>query len=164
MFSHFNFAKLLPMITDANSQADAASQLVLRGAKVLIICLPVLWSGELLATTDDDLSKEYSVCIDKSGGVTPNLFECNGDELDRQNARLNDNYKKLMSKLSRDQKKVLLDAQRAWIIFRKTSCELSYQHAGGDDGGSAARFEFSGCFLTMTATRATELNDLRTPY
>jgi uncharacterized protein YecT (DUF1311 family) len=164
MFSHFNLAKALPAITDANSQADAASQLVLCGAKVLIICLAVLWSGELLAATDDDLSKEYSVCIDNSGGVTPSLFECNGDELDRQDARLNDNYKKLMSKLSRDQRKVLLEGQRAWMIFRKTSCELSYQHAGGNDGGSAARLGYSGCFLTMTAARATELKDLRDPF
>jgi len=140
MFSRFNLAKVLPTITDANSQADAASQLVLRGAKVLIICLAVLWSGKLLAATDDDLSKEYSVCMLRAGseGVTASLFECNGDELDRQDARLNDNYKMLMSKLSRNQKKVLLDGQRAWIILRKTNCELFYQHAGGPDGGSFA--------------------------
>ena len=108
----------------------------------------------------DDLSKEYSVCIDNSGGVTPNLFECNGNELDHQDARLNGNYKKLMSKLSRNQKKVLLDGQRAWIILRKTNCELVYQQAGGKDGGSAARLGFSGCFLATTAARAKELESL----
>jgi uncharacterized protein YecT (DUF1311 family) len=62
-----------------------------------------------------------------------------------------------MAKLSRNQKKVLLDGQRAWIILRKTNCELFCQHAGGKDGGSAARLEFSGCSLTMTAARAKEL-------
>ncbi len=166
MFSHFNLAKVLPTITDANSQADAASQLVLRGAKVLIICLAVLWSEELLAATDDDLSKEYSNCIDKatSEGTTADMFQCNGEELDRQDARLNDTYKKLMSKLSRNQKKVLLEGQRAWIIFRKTNCELFYQHAGGDDGGTAARFEFGGCSLNMTAARAKELESLLRSY
>ena len=168
MFSRFNLAKVLPTITDANSQADAASQLVLRGAKVLIICLAVLWSGKLLAATDDDLSKEYSkeysVCIDNSKGVTPELLACNGDEFDRQDARLNDNYKKLMSKLSRNQKKVLLDGQRAWIILRKTNCELFYQHAGGPDGGSFARLEFGACYLTMTVARTKELKDLLSPY
>jgi uncharacterized protein YecT (DUF1311 family) len=122
----------------------------------------------LLAATDDDLSKElskeYSVCIDNSGGVTPELLACNGDEFDRQDARLNDNYKKLMSKLSRNQKKVLLDGQRAWIILRKTNCELFYQHAGGPDGGSFARLEFGACYLTMTVARTKELKDLLSPY
>jgi uncharacterized protein YecT (DUF1311 family) len=96
--------------------------------------------------------------------VTPELLACNGDEFDRQDARLNDNYKKLMSKLSRNQKKVLLDGQRAWIILRKTNCELFYQHAGGPDGGSFARLEFGGCYLTMTIARAKELKDLLSPY
>lgn len=45
-------------------------RLVSRATKVIIICFAVLWNGQLLAATDDDLSKEYSECMDKSGGVT----------------------------------------------------------------------------------------------
>jgi uncharacterized protein YecT (DUF1311 family) len=76
--------------------------------------------------------------------------------LDRQDARLNDNYKKLMSKLSRNRKTVLVEAQRAWIRFRKTNCDFHYD----PNGGSAARLAGSGCFLVMTAARAKELKDL----
>jgi uncharacterized protein YecT (DUF1311 family) len=104
MSSH---SELTTTIARAN-RAGTANRLVSRVTKVTIICLAVLWNGVLLAATDDDLSKEYAVCIDKSGGVTVSILECNGDELDRQDARLNDNYKKLMSKLSRDQKKALM--------------------------------------------------------
>jgi uncharacterized protein YecT (DUF1311 family) len=159
MSSHFELAKVFPTITHANRQADTASRLVSRVTKVMIICLAVLWNGALLAATDDDLSKEYSVCMDKSGGVTPEMLECNGAEFDRQDARLNDNYKKLMSQQSRDQKKALLGAQRAWIKFRKANCDFYYD----PKGGSAARLGGSSCWLTMTAARATELKTLLDP-
>jgi uncharacterized protein YecT (DUF1311 family) len=155
MFSHFALTEVWPTITHANRQADTASRLVSRATKVMIICLAVLWNGQLLAETDDDLtSKEYSDCLDKAvEGPWADMFECNGDELDRQNARLNDNYKKLMSKLSRDRKKALLKAERAWIKFREANCDYYLDPAGG----RAERLIASGCLVTMTAKRAKEL-------
>src|SRR5262245_5247448 len=119
----------------------------------MVICLAVLWNGQLLAAPakDNDLSKEYSDCIDKaSRGATAEMFECNGEELDRQDARLNNTYKKQMSKLSPDRKKALLKAQRAWIKFREANCDSWLD----PHGGTAARMNASGCLLTMTATRA----------
>jgi uncharacterized protein YecT (DUF1311 family) len=154
MSSH---SELTTTITRANRQAGTASRLVSRVTKVMIICLAVLWNGQLLAETDDDLSKEYSDCIDKaSRGATAEMFECNGEELDRQDARLNDTYKKLMSKLSRDRKKALLKAQRVWIKFREANCDYWFD----PHGGTAARMNASGCLLTMTATRAKELEGM----
>jgi len=127
----------------------------------MIVCLVVLWNGQLLAATDEDnnMSKEYSDCMDKSGGVTPSMMECNGDELDRQDAQLNKNYKKLMSQQSRGQKKALVEAQRAWLKFRKVNCDFYYD----PNGGSAARLASGDCWLTMTATRARELKNLLLP-
>ena len=88
------------MMEHANRQADTASRLVSCATKVMIICLAVLWNGQLLAETDDTSSKEYSECLDKAvKGAWADMFECNGDELDRQDARLKDTHKKLMSKL-----------------------------------------------------------------
>src|SRR5262245_32764615 len=75
------------------------------------VLLPIAASAQLEATaeraeTDDHLSKEYSVCIDKAvEGAWSDMFACNGEELDRQDARLNNAYKKLMSKLTRLRKK-----------------------------------------------------------
>jgi uncharacterized protein YecT (DUF1311 family) len=142
MFSHFALTEVSPTIAHANTQADTGSQLVLRVMKVIVVCLPVFWSSQLLAMTDEDLSKEFSVCMDKAvEGATADMFECIGDELDRQDARLNDNYKKLMSKLSRDRKKALLKAQRAWIKFRDANCDFYLDPAGG----SADRLLSSDC-------------------
>ena len=142
------------------NRAGTANRRVSRVTKVMIICLAVIWNGQLLAATDEDnMSKEYSDCMDKSGGVTVTMLECNGDELDRQDAQLNENYKKLMSKQSRGQKKALVEAQRVWLKFRKANCDFYYD----PNGGSAARLGSSGCWLTMTATRARELKDLLPP-
>lgn len=158
MFSHFALTAVWPTIIHANRQADTGSRP--RASKVVIICLVVLWNGQLLAATDEDnMSKEYSDCMDKSGGVTVSMMECNGDEIDRQDAQLNDNYKKLMSKQSRGQKKALVEAQRAWLKFRKANCDFYYD----PNGGSAARLASGGCWLTMTAARARELKDLLLP-
>jgi len=151
MFGHFALTEVWPR------QADTASRLASRASKVMMVCLVVLWNGQLLAETDDQLSKEYSVCMDKAGGMTGDMIACNGEELDRQDARLNNAYKKLMSsKLSRDRKKALLKAQRAWIKFREANCD----YYTDPHGGWGARWNVSECLLTMTATRAKDLEGM----
>jgi uncharacterized protein YecT (DUF1311 family) len=160
MTSHFEPANDLPQITHAGREAGPSSRLISRVTKVMVVCLVVLWNGQLFAATDDDLSKEYSECIDKaSRGAMAEMFECNGEELDRQDARLNDAYKKLMSKQSRGQKKALVEAQRAWLKFRKANCDFY----NDPDGGSVDRFSSSACLVNMTASRARELKNLLRP-
>jgi uncharacterized protein YecT (DUF1311 family) len=157
MFSHFSLTEVSATTTPTNRQAETASRLISCATKVMIISLVVLWNGQLRAETDEGLSKEYSDCIDKAEkGTTADMFQCNGEELDRQNARLNDDYKKLISKLSPDRKKALLKAQRAWIKFREANCDYWYD----PQGGTAARLNASGCTLTMTAARAKELEGM----
>ena len=158
MFSDFALTEVSPTTTHTNRQADTASRLVSSATKVMIICLAVVWNGQLLAETDEGLSKEYSDCVqDKAeNGTWSDMLGCDSDELDRQDARLNDTYKKLMSKLSRDRKKALLKAQRAWIKFREANCDFWYD----PDGGRAAAFNSNGCRLTMTAARTKELEGM----
>ena len=160
MISHFELTKALPQVTRAGREADPIKSGGSRITKVMIVCLVVLWNGHLLAATkEDNMSQEYSHCMDKSGGAAGSMLECIGDELDRQDARLNEHFKKLMSKQSHGQKKTLVEAQRAWLKFRKTNCDFYYD----PNGGSAARLGGSDCWLTMTATRARELKDLLPP-
>jgi uncharacterized protein YecT (DUF1311 family) len=123
--------------------------------KVALTVLGVLWSGaELLAASDADMTREYSACMDKSGGVTAKMLDCISAETNRQDARLNDNYKKLMSKLSEERKKSLLEAQRAWIRFRDANCDFYAE------GGSIAQINVNGCILDTTVDRANELKRL----
>jgi hypothetical protein len=66
MFSHFAEGRLVSHVTT-----------------IMIICFAVLWNGQLLAAIDDEFSKEYSDCMDKSGGVTGEMLACNDAEIRR---------------------------------------------------------------------------------
>jgi hypothetical protein len=81
------------------------------------------------------------------------MIDCITAELYHQDDRLNENYKKLMSTLSKARKNRLLEAQRTWLRFRDANCRLYYD----PEGGSAARVEARECQLNATTDRADEL-------
>jgi uncharacterized protein YecT (DUF1311 family) len=102
---------------------------------------------------EKELSAEYSACLDKARGVTFDMIECITAETGRQDATLNNNYRLLMSKLSSDRKKALLEAERAWITFRDANC----QFYADPQGGTSARLSANECVLNATTQRANEL-------
>ena len=108
-------------------------------------------SSGLLAASETDMSKQYT--SSKANGANPDMIDCIMAEAKQQDARLNENYKRLMSKLSEERKKTLLEAQRAWIRFRDANCAFWDEPAGGQSAAITAK----ECFLTMTADRASEL-------
>lgn len=103
------------------------------------------------------LSKPYSACMDKSGGVTVEMLDCIGAETKRQDARLNTAYKALTAALAPARKTQLLEAQRSWIKFRDTNCGFYFD----PEGGTMAQVQASDCFMTATAGRAEELEKLK---
>ena len=105
---------------------------------------------------DREFSKDFDTCMDKAAGVTPAMIDCISAELKRQDAVLNENYRKLMAPLSAKRKKALQEAQRAWLKFRDTNCDFYYD----PDGGTAARVDSSECLLNATTDRAGELAQL----
>jgi uncharacterized protein YecT (DUF1311 family) len=113
----------------------------------ILIVLGLLLNTQPLAAADSEMTQEYLTCLDKSNGVTIEMIDCTSAETTRQDARLNENYKRLMSKLSEKRKKTLLEAQRAWIKFRDANCSFYYD----PEGGSAARLNAKDCFLHATA-------------
>lgn len=105
-------------------------------------------------------SRDYTRCMDRSGGVTPAMIECGSRENVRWDERLNAVYRGIMASqgLSERAKSQLRDAQRAWIAYREKACV-----AAGDlvaEGGSMSRVVANECFLRMTAQRAVELETL----
>jgi uncharacterized protein YecT (DUF1311 family) len=124
----------------------------------MLIVSELLWNAAPVAAADKDMTQEYSTCMDKSNGVTGEMLDCLSAEYERQDARLSENYKRLMSKLSPKRKEGLLEAQRAWIKFRDANCNLYYD----PEGGSAAHLAGTDCMLSSTADRATELRNLST--
>lgn len=105
------------------------------------------------------LTKQFSACMDKSGGVTQHMVECIDAETKRKDARLNKAYKALVADLNPERKKQLLEAQRAWLKFRDTNCAFYYD----PEGGTIARVQAVDCLMTMTANRATELENFKQP-
>jgi uncharacterized protein YecT (DUF1311 family) len=124
----------------------------------MLIAFGLLLSTSPLAAADNEMSQEYKACMDRSKGVTSEMLDCMSAEFTRQDARLNENYKILMAKLSAKRKEALLEAQRAWIKFRDANCNFYYD----PEGGSAAHLGGNECVLNATADRATELRNLST--
>lgn len=102
-------------------------------------------------------SKQFSTCMDKSGGVTSNMIDCIVAETKLQDARLNKAYKALGAELSTARKAQLLEAQRAWIKFRDSNCNFY----DDPDGGTMARVSANECVMRTTTERARELETLK---
>jgi uncharacterized protein YecT (DUF1311 family) len=120
---------------------------------IAAISLALLLGARLAASADREMTKEHSACLEKANGVTAEMINCMLAETIRQDARLNENYKKLLSKLATERKTALIEAQRAWIRFRDANCGFY----ANPEGGSAARMAANECILNATADRAKEL-------
>lgn len=88
-------------------------------------------------------------------GNMPGMIECEGDALKVEDKRLNQEYKTVMSKLDKDQKKALRTKQRAWIKDRDKACKAE------EDGGQAAELDHVSCLKEWTKKRADELAAMR---
>jgi len=119
---------------------------------VTLFCL-----SQVAMSDDTGLSNQFSVCMDKSGGVTLYMLDCIGEETNRQDARLNKAYKEIMAQLSPARKKELRKAQRAWIKFRDANCNFY----ADPDGGTSATLNSNDCFMSSTAARANELENFK---
>src|SRR5262249_19658826 len=90
--------------------------------KVTAIGLAFFLSTPLVAAADREMTQEYSTCLEKSNGATIEMNSCILAETIRQDARLNENYKRLISKLATERRNALVKAQRAWIRFQDANC------------------------------------------
>ncbi|TDF78998.1 lysozyme inhibitor LprI family protein [Pseudomonas sp. H9] len=100
-------------------------------------------------------SPAYSQCM-QAAQTTLDMNNCNGAEIEQQDARLNTAYKKAMAALESAQQAQLRDAQRSWIKYRDTNCKLYFSLTGG----TIDQLNGAGCVLDMTKARADELSAL----
>ncbi len=124
--------------------------------KVLLVGLISLGGISLSYAQSLELSKQYSTCMDKSGGVMTKMNACISTEIKLQDARLNKSYQSLSNSLTSTRKKQLQEVQRTWIKYRDQNCNFYVD----PDGGSLARVSGGICLMEMTASRATELESL----
>src|SRR5262249_36005287 len=123
---------------------------------VLVIAFLAVASTQAFGQETDLLTAEYSKCIEQSGGSDPAMLDCIGAEAERQDKRLNDAYKKLISDLKPERRKELQEAQRLWIKYTEANCNFY----SDPDGGTAANLAASECPVLAKATRAKELENL----
>lgn len=127
-------------------------------SKISLPAILLLFFMHQTASAEDaGITKNFSVCMDKSGGVTAEILDCIGAETKRQDTRLNKAYKEVMSQLPSARKKQLQDAQRAWIKYRDANCDFY----ADPDGGTMATVSSNDCLMSATASRAKELESFK---
>ena len=126
--------------------------------KILAAGLMLCCVSQIAIADGIGLSKQFSTCIDDSGGVTVEMLNCSAAEIELQDTRLNKAYKEVMVQLSQSRKKQLKDAQRAWIKFRDANCKF---YADAEGGGSMVGLNSSDCIMSTTASRAIELEGFK---
>jgi len=89
------------------------------------------------------------------------MANCTAEEKDKEDKRLNRNYKSLKMVLTEEKLTELLTAQRLWIKFRDSNCGFYFDPDGGSIGGT---LDYTDCLLEMTKLRANELEALRKKY
>ncbi len=124
--------------------------------KNLFLALTLVSMSQIAGAQDLGLTKQFSVCMDKSNGVTSNMIDCLDAESKRQGARLNRAYKELMDQIPAHRQKQLQIAQGAWVTYREKNCEFYYD----PEGGTIAAVNANDCFMSATAVRAKELETL----
>lgn len=128
--------------------------------KLLVVGLICLGGMTLSHADTPQLSKQYTTCMDKSGGVTTKMHACISTEIKLQDVRLNKSYTSLSTSLNSTRKKQLQNVQRTWMKYRDQNCNFY----ADPDGGSLARVSGGICLMEMTALRATELEDFSAEY
>jgi len=110
------------------------------------------------------LTKEYSRCMDLSGGVTINIRACSAQESELQDQRLNAVYKVTMARLPSDEARAALRAsQRNWLKTRYVHCDEELAAAGehGPDAGTIAPIILDACGLKEDIRRTAWLERYR---
>jgi uncharacterized protein YecT (DUF1311 family) len=107
---------------------------------------------ETARISDDDL------CDSKELGSEAQS-ECLRTLLVREDARLNDAYKRVVKTVSDSERLSLRDRQRKWITSRDAECASQRNEAMPSLHATA----HSKCVLRLTIERANQLNDIRRP-
>lgn len=70
------------------------------------------------------ITETFYACIDKANSDNIEEAACLSQERERQDHRLNTTYAALLRKLNPDQKKRLVEAERAWLKFRDNTVDF----------------------------------------
>lgn len=104
---------------------------------------------------EDHYSQAYNDCMKATEGVTSEILSCSGQEIDRQDKTLNENYKAAMAKAAdQTSKDKLRNDERAWIRERDKKCKAE---GSVEEGGTDEALIYNDCILAATTERAHQL-------
>jgi uncharacterized protein YecT (DUF1311 family) len=129
-----------------------------RDFRFSLLAVLLVLAGGARGAEDVPLSKGFGQCIDKSGGSNPAVMECLGAEYTRQDKRLNDAYRKLLARVSKQKGEELRKVQRAWLAYVEAECGFLYDNEAFS--GTSDRVEASSCNVTERARRAADLEGI----
>ena len=106
----------------------------------------------IAAFTSASRANECDNAMDQS-----TMNACADQSFKKADAELNAVYKKLQSRKNDDAEaaKLLIAAERAWVLFRDAECEFD---AADNLGGSIYPMVYSGCLERLTQARIDQLN------
>jgi len=123
----------------------------------IVVAAGLIASPHAIAQTAEQViarqSKTFRQCMkigDAARGVTVGILDCNGAELDRQDARLNRLYNAIMARSNPRQKAKLRTLERRWIDERDAHCK---RESAPEEGGTLASIIYSSCILDQTIKR-----------
>lgn len=131
---------------------------MLRSAPVLL----ALWGLAVLPAqaqeTSVKLSPRFARCVQAAAGATPATADCQSEEWERQDKRLNAAYRQLLSQLPPGKAAELRAVQRAWLAYVGPKCAFLFD--SDTYSGQQDRLNAQYCEVLERARRAAELEDL----
>ena len=120
-----------------------------------ILITPVLAAADVQRPTPEDPVENACYERDQS---QQGMNMCAGDAYQRADKALNAQWAKVLALYDDpESKKLLLDAQRAWLKYRDAHCQVA---AYDSRGGSIWLLINSGCLASLTRQRTQELKEL----
>ena len=130
--------------------AALAASLVFGAQDLAIKAKPASSIEETSEEEFDESQARVDECMQKDSS-TAGMVGCINAEVAVQDKILNENYKKAMSVLNEENKKILKDIQRKWVAYKEAKCAFYPPQ------GTIHRLDAADCYLQMTKERATEL-------
>lgn len=104
------------------------------------------------------LSPRFARCVQAAAGATPATADCQSEEWERQDKRLNAAYRQLLSQLPAGKATELRAVQRAWLAYVGPKCAFMFD--SDTYSGQQDRLNVQYCEVLERARRAAELEDL----
>jgi uncharacterized protein YecT (DUF1311 family) len=131
--------------------------------RLITIGLLCLSAEAALAKPDVAVERRYSRmfdrCLNSGDAINGALYamrQCTIDEIERQDAKLNQAYRMLMMRLSSKNKEKLRSSERAWIKSRDKKCASEIDEV---NGGREEYLFRDACILYETVSRTIRLEN-----